>query len=361
MFQADTCRERRRRLLAELPPRTQPLCLTHPVYLAYLAGFWVDPISLGSPFGGVLVLQPDGAACLIHENRLPASVQQAQVDERIVVDWYDGQSPGRGPRELAALREALRRFPGLDPADRVGHPEAETVATVLARHRRRKDTEELALLQRCMQATAAGHSWAIAQVRPGMTELDVYSGIAAACQREAGQPVIVYGDFAVSPGPERRGGPPTQRVIQKGDMLILDFSVVIQGYRSDFTNTLVVGGAPSEPQQRLYNLCCEAMQAGERELRAGVACQTVYNAVRAAFEPSGLADAFPHHAGHGLGLTHPEAPFIVRNSTETLEVDDVITLEPGLYVAGVGGIRIEHNYRITETGFERLSPHMILL
>ena len=70
---------------------------------------------------------------------------------------------------------------------------------------------------------------------------------------------------------------------------------------------------------------------------------------------------FPHHAGHGLGLSHPEAPFLVRHSTETLVAGDVVTLEPGLYVDGVGGVRIEHNYLVTDAGFERLSNHVISL
>jgi Xaa-Pro aminopeptidase len=173
--------------------------------------------------------------------------------------------------------------------------------------------------------------------------------------------VIVYGDFAVSPGPERRGGPPTGRVLETGDLFILDFSVVIGAYRSDFTNTLVVGGRPNDGQRQLYDLCCQAMAAGERELRAGRACRTVYDAVRDAFDRAGMAEHFPHHAGHGLGLTHPEAPFLVRNADETLLENDVVTLEPGLYVRGVGGIRIEHNYRITSQGFERLSNHAITL
>ena len=194
-----------------------------------------------------------------------------------------------------------------------------------------------------------------------MTELDVYSGIYAACTKTAGQAVIVYGDFAVSPGPERRGGPATHRVIEPGDMLILDFSVVIDSYRSDFTNTLVVGKPPTAPQQRLYDLCCQAMAAGEKELRAGASCLGVYNAVHGAFERAGMADHFPHHAGHGLGLTHPEAPFFVPRADETLLAGDVVTLEPGLYVAGIGGIRIEHNYLVTETGYERLSRHDIVL
>src|SRR6516165_6935873 len=194
-----------------------------------------------------------------------------------------------------------------------------------------------------------------------MTELDVYCGVNSACIQAAGHAVIVYGDFAVSPGPERRGGPPTSRVIQAGDMLIIDYSVVIDGYRSDFTNTLVVGKAPHADQKKLYDLCIAAMAAGEKELSAGAACLAVYQAVRGAFEKAGMADYFPHHAGHGLGLMHPEAPYFVRHADETLLAGDVVTLEPGLYVPGVGGIRIEHNYLVTATGHERLSQHAITL
>jgi Xaa-Pro aminopeptidase len=103
------------------------------------------------------------------------------------------------------------------------------------------------------------------------------------------------------------------------------------------------------------------MAAGERELRAGAKCLTVYNAVRAGFEQWGLADYFPHHAGHGLGLTHPEAPFIVLHADESLLAGDVVTLEPGAYVEGIGGLRIENNYFITDTGYQKLSNHTIAL
>jgi Xaa-Pro aminopeptidase len=103
------------------------------------------------------------------------------------------------------------------------------------------------------------------------------------------------------------------------------------------------------------------MSAGEATLKAGASCQSVYDAVRGALAAAGLADHFPHHAGHGLGLSHPEAPYIVRQSSETLIEGDVVTLEPGLYIDGIGGVRIEHNYLITATGYERLSNHVISL
>jgi Xaa-Pro aminopeptidase len=148
--------------------------------------------------------------------------------------------------------------------------------------------------------------------------------------------------------------------LRKGETLILDYSVVVQGYRSDFTNTLVIGGEPTAEQQKLFGLCAMAMEAGERELKAGAECQTVYDAIRGVFAAAGIADHFPTHAGHGLGVAHPEPPYIVRHSTETLVAGDVVTLEPGLYVNDIG-IRIEHNYLVTDAGYERLSNHTISL
>src|SRR5262249_25043930 len=161
--------------------------------------------------------------------------------------------------QLALLDSVNPRGSGLRIQDRLGDPYAPTLVNTLAAMRRRKDPDEIELLRRCMRATEAGHAWARAHVKPGMTELQVYCGVNTACIEAVGQAVIVYGDFAVSPGPERRGGAPTRRIIEPGDMLILDYSVVIGGYRSDFTNTLVVGKEPSADQRRLLALCLEAM------------------------------------------------------------------------------------------------------
>jgi Xaa-Pro dipeptidase len=361
MLTADGCRARRVRLWEALRDRVDvpAVVLADPIHLRYLANFYVDPFSLGADFGGVLVVRPDGHATLYHDRRLPESVQAAQVDQREVISWYDGQTPGNGPRRLA-LRPAVEAHGGRIH-DSLADPLGPTVIGAIAELRRRKDPDELDVLWACMRATEAGHAWARRNIRAGMTELDMYEGVFAACATAAGHPVIVYGDFAVSPGSARRGGPPTKQVLRDGDMFILDYSVVLAGYRSDFTNTLVVGGQPNADQRRLFDACVAAMNAGERALKAGAACQAVYDAVRGGLAAAGLADHFPHHAGHGLGLSHPEAPYFVRRSTETLVAGDVVTLEPGAYVDGLGGIRIEHNYRISETGFERLSNHQITL
>lgn len=354
MLTADGCRGRRRRLLDRLRP-AGPAVLADPNHLQYFAGFHVEPMSLGAGFGGVLVVRPDGHATLYHDNRLPKSVEAAHADEREVVPWYDGRSPGRGPR-ATVLRDVV---PGGRIHDALDDPDAAALFGITSELRRRKVPDELEQLRACMRATEAGHAWARANVRPGMTELDVYAGVCRAVYAHLGHWAVVYGDFTVADG-VKRGGPPTPHVLAAGETFILDFSVVLGGYRSDFTNTLVVGGQPTADQKRLFDLCVCAMRAGEGELKAGVPCQIVYDAVRGVFASAGVADHFPHHAGHGLGLEHPEAPFIVRHSSETLVPGDVVTLEPGLYV-GADGVRIEHNYLVTDAGFERLSDHALTL
>jgi Xaa-Pro aminopeptidase len=363
MLTAEGCRERRQRFWERLGPWPDGdhVRLADPLHLIWLANFHVEPISLNAGFGGTLLLRRDGQAKLLHDDRLKNAAASAHVEERVQVPWYDGQSPGKGPRQIALVSSVNPTGSGLHIHDRAGDPAAAQVVSTLASLRRQKDPDEIAIFRQCMRATEVGHAWARTNVKPGMTELDVYTGIVTVCTKAAGRAVIVYGDFAVCPGPQRRGGAATDRVLEPGDMLILDYSVVLNGYRSDFTNTLVVGKEPTADQRRLYEVCCQAMAAGEKELRAGAACLNVYDAVRNVFDKAGVADAFPHHAGHGLGLTHPESPFFVRHADETLLAGDVVTLEPGLYIEGIGGIRIEHNYLITDTGYDRLSNHEIVL
>lgn len=358
MLTADGCAARRRRFLERLKP-SGPLLLGDPLNLRYFANLYVDPFSLGADYGALLLLQPDGESTLYYDHRLPKTYEFAHVSKKEAVKWYDGNTPGQGPRRAILLQ--IVASAGGRVHDSLADPMAGALFNLIGELRRVKDDDEVAVVRACCRSAEAGHAWARQHVQPGISELEVYTGIFQACSLQAKQPVIVYGDFAVSPGSAKRGGMPTQKVIQAGETLILDFSVILAGYRCDFTNTLVVGAEPTPEQRRLFDLCVESMAAGEKQLRAGVLCQKVYDATRDVFAAAGLADAFPHHAGHGIGLAHPEAPFFVKHSKETLVSGDVVTLEPGLYVDGVGGIRIEHNYLVTDTGFEQLSQQPITL
>src|SRR5436309_296737 len=116
LLTAEGCRQRRVRFLEKLAGWTErgPIVLSDPCHLMYLANCHVDPFSLGAGFRAVLLLYADGRTVLVHDNRLPASVQASHVDERKVIPWYDGQAPGRGPRQLV-LGDALREILGADP------------------------------------------------------------------------------------------------------------------------------------------------------------------------------------------------------------------------------------------------------
>lgn len=353
MLDATWCTRRRQRLLSALQP-TQTLWFDHPDSLRYLAGFHVDPFSLGAGYGGVLALHPDGSTELWHDDRLPDSAPHCHVTKRHEVHWYDGRTPPKGLRAMAVVNALPKEFPGTF-CDHPGSHGAGVVLAELARLRRRKDPDELALLRRCCQASEAGHAWGRDHIRAGLTETQVYTGVTQACTQAAGEAVIVYGDFAVSPGPSRGGGPPTDRVLKPGDLFILDFSVVIGGYRSDFTATWCVGRATKD-QRKLYDTAVLAMAAAEAKLVPGVTAHDVHKAAKEVFSAHGLGDAFPHHAGHGIGLGHPESPFFVPGSEEVLVAGDVVTLEPGAYVDGVGGLRIERNYLVGANLLDGLDP-----
>lgn len=356
MLTAEGCRARRQRFLDRLKP-TQPVVLADPIHLRYFANFHVDGISMSADFGGLLVIRPDGFSTLYHDHKLPKSVELAHADERKPLPWYTGQEPEVCARRLVLCKPVKEN--GGRIHDSLADKDVANVYAITADLRRRKDPDEVALLKTCMKACDAGHAWGRANIKPGMTELEVYADVAGAVYAELGRWAVVYGDFTVSTGQKKRGGPPTPHKLEAGELFILDYSVIVQGYRSDFTNTICVGGKPTAEQQTMMDLSLKAIAAGTKTLKAGVTCQQVYDAMRTAFGDK--AEYFTTHGGHGLGISHPEPPYIVRHSTETLVAGDVVTLEPGLYIDGTGGLRIEHNYLVTATGSEQLSNHVIAL
>jgi Xaa-Pro aminopeptidase len=243
-----------------------------------------------------------------------------------------------------------------------GAPNVENdLGTVLRRLRRRKEADEIALIRESVKAGEAGHARAREFVRPGVSEMAVYLEVQKAALAAVGRPGLVYGDFrATYPSHPKLGGLPSDRILQDGDLYILDYSVLLDLYRADFTNTIAVG-KPSEGAKELFALCQAGMAAGEKTLKAGTKARDVHAATASPYVAAGKQQAFTHHAGHGVGLAHPEPPILVPESTDVLEAGDVITLEPGAYIEGIAGMRIERNYLITDTGYECLTHHVISL
>ena len=371
------CAARRERLWGALPSACDLLIVASPEHLIYFAGYVPSPFVFRANESGAVLLMEPHHATLVADDMVAPFVEAAHVDARDTPTWYDGDhaAPDRRALLVHSTLDRLGRMPG----GRIGvelasvpsgvvkgllaaRPDAEIVdiGPAIRPLRRAKDPDEVAALRVAMKAGEAAHAAALKQARPGMTELDIYRIVQGAAIETVGRPVIVYGDFASGPRTATdKGGPPSSRVIEAGDLLLLDFSVVVDGYRSDFTNTFAVEGEPTSAQVNLFDTCEAAMRAGEGELKAGNPARAVDEAVRKVFSAAGLLDKFPHHSGHGIGLGHPEPPYFVPESDETIVVGDVVTIEPGLYVEGTGGIRIERNYLITPERFETLSNHEI--
>lgn len=369
------CRKRRERLWQAVGDDVEWVLIADPRHVQYLANFWVQPLSFSGGERALLLLERDGRATLLGDNfALRSAAHEPYVDREIVETWYDHKHSviNRDHALFAALRRVSGELAGrtglvesewlpLGAAELLENPRSCDLGSILRRLRRQKESDEVALLRLCMEATAAGQARLREILRPGISEFAIYREVQQAALAAAGRPGLVYGDFRLTNASHpKQGGLPTDAVLTDGDLFILDYSVVLDGYRSDFTNTMAVG-KPSAQVEDLFSLCQAGMAEGEGAIRAGAAARDVHAAVSGPFRRAGMPEVFPHHAGHGIGLGHPEPPILVAESADTLLAGDVVTLEPGAYVDGVGGMRIEHNYLVTDSGYERLSNHAISL
>jgi Xaa-Pro aminopeptidase len=379
MLTKDGCENRRKRLFAALPEKPDWILIADPQHLMAYANYWQSPFVFRSnDAAAVLILGAGGESILIADSMSRGFVEPAFAGEKLAPTWYDGKHAAPH-REGMLVRSTLERLKTLDGA-RIGYEGGSVPAGILEGLRaarpgvqlldidptirplkRSKDGDELALLNRSMRAAEAGQKAALERLKPGMTELEAFLLVQEAATLAAGEQVVIYGDFVSGPRTEKVGGPPSDRKIAAGDLFILDFSAVLYHYRCDFANSFVVGGKPTDVMRKHRDACLEAMAAAESAVKAGTLAKEVDRACRESFRRKHLDVHFPHHAGHGIGLGHPEPPYLVPESDETLVAGDVITIEPGQYVAGMGGMRFERNYLVTETGFEILSKHELTL
>jgi Xaa-Pro aminopeptidase len=379
MLTAEGCAARRERLWGALSSSCDVLIVGDPSHLIYFANYAPSPFVFRTVESSALLILERGRATLVADDMLGPYLDKSFADEVVAPTWYDGQyaAPYRRGKLVTSTLDRLAKIPGKRigielaavPAGiiegvRSARPGLEIVdiGPTIRTIRRSKDSDEIAAIRRSVHAGEMAHAAAMMNMKPGMTELDAYLIVQNAAIEALGEAAIVYGDFASGPRTATdKGGPPTSRKIEPGDLLLLDFSVIVDGYRSDFTNTFAVGGPPTPRQRELFEACVAALAAGEAALKPGAPARGVDEAVRAAFRARGLEHAFTSHSGHGLGLGHPEPPYFVPESDETIALGDVVAIEPGLYIPGEGGMRFERNYLITADGFETLTHHRIAI
>jgi Xaa-Pro aminopeptidase len=339
-----------------------------PQHLLYFANFFPRPTSLNLGSSSFLLIERDGPSTLFTDNWLKPGPETA-ADGVEVSEWYTCQMDARNRAHAVggALHDRLRALRVRRLAAELGHLPASVsgaaaqlleIEPLIRSLREIKDPDELEAIRHGIRTAESAHAASRALLRPGLREIDYYAGLVEAATRAAGTPFIMMCDVASGPRAAEGGGAPTEKVLEAGELVILDLFPYVEGYRGDITNTLAVGGRPSREQEDLFALVLEGLGAAERLLRPGTPVRDLHRAIDQLFRRR-PGRSLGHHAGHAIGLGHPEAPEFVPGSDRTLAAGMVVTLEPGLYGEAWGGVRLEHDYLITEGGCERLSHHAL--
>jgi len=236
-------------------------------------------------------------------------------------------------------------------------PAAELVATagVVEGLRLVKDAGEVDRIAAAAAIADAALGEVLEMLGDGRTEVEVALALDTAMRRlgsadRAFETIVASGPNAAKPHAR-----PTQRPIGAGDPVVIDFGATFDGYRSDMTRTFCVGGSPGPELTRVFAAVSEAQAAGVAAVGPGVAGGDIDKVCRDRIAQSGWAEAFEHGTGHGVGLDIHEAPAVAPGSTAILTPGVVVTVEPGIYLAGVGGVRIEDTVVVTDQGCRPLT------
>jgi len=260
----------------------------------------------------------------------------------------DGKRIGVEPRNLRLLEFRYVK---------VGAPEADypDASEVLSSLRLRKDKPEVEAIRRAVKIAQAALEATIPMIKIGMSEKELSSELVAQLLKHGSEPEMPFSPI-VSGGPNSANphASPTGRKLQAGDLLVIDWGATYDGYISDLTRTFAVGEV-NEEYQKIHKIVQESNAAGRAAAKPGVPCANVDNAARDVIEKSGYGKYFTHRTGHGIGMEGHEDPYMRGDNMQTLEPGMAFTVEPGIYLPGRNGVRIEDNVVITETGSDVLS------
>ena len=232
------------------------------------------------------------------------------------------------------------RFEGIDLAG---------VGEEVERLRWVKDAEELAILRSAQDATDRAFEDILDLLVVGITERQAAAQLELAMARHGSDalsfdPIVAFGEHAAEPHHR-----PCHRALAEDDVIKMDFGAMVDGYHTDMTRT-VAFGVPASELRKVHDVVAAAQQAGIDALRPGVAAGDVDRAARNVIDDAGYGDRFSHGLGHGVGLEIHEGPSLRRDGEDVLPVGAVVTVEPGVYLPGMGGVRIEDAVEVTEDG-----------
>ena len=244
---------------------------------------------------------------------------------------------------LAGLKQSRKRF-----------PKARMVPTrdLVLGLRRTKDPAEVKAIARAQQVTDRAFGKVLKLVKPGVRERDLALEIEFQFRKHgevAFRSIVASGPNAAKPHAGH-----SDRKLRRGDALTFDIGCRVDGYCSDMTRTVFVGKAPAE-LRKVYAIVHEAQRRALDTIKPGTTSKAVDAAARDYITEQGYGKQFGHSLGHGVGIDVHEQPTLAATSKETLAPGDVVTVEPGVYLRGVGGVRIEDIVHVTKTGCENLT------
>ncbi len=221
--------------------------------------------------------------------------------------------------------------------------------------RRVKDEDELALMIEAALTGCKMFEHILGFIRPGLREIEVAAELEHRARLMGAEAMSFETIVASGLRSSLPHGRATTALLPRRGFLTLDFGIILGGYCSDMTRTVFLG-SPKPEERNIYNAVLEAQETAVAAVRPGVSCGEVDEAARGVLRREGLAEAFSHSTGHGVGLEIHEAPRIGAGQTTRLMSSNVVTIEPGVYLAGRFGIRIEDMVVVTATGGRVLTP-----
>lgn len=278
-------------------------------------------------------------------------------------EWEDAF---RNAAQALGLTRSGKKRIGVEPRQlrllefhhlKAGAPEAEypDATDVLADLRLKKDKAEVDAMRRAVKIAQDALEAVILQIKIGMTEKELSSELVMQLLKHGSDSELPFAPI-VSAGPNSANphASPTERKLQAGDLLVVDWGAACDGYISDLTRAFTVGKVDDE-YKKIHRIVQEANAAGRAAAKPGVPCANVDIAARDVIEKAGYGKYFTHRTGHGIGMESHEAPYMRGGNMQLLEPGMAFTVEPGIYLTGRSGVRIEDNLVITEDGAESLS------
>jgi len=289
-------------------------------------------------------------------NAARVEIDQVNVWDRLKRVLGEAGAPAVGFEAHVATVRDRERLDQLSPTTRW-----EATSDLVERLRLVKDPGEVAAIARAAALAQEALAEVVPTVRVGETEFAVAARLEAALRRRGSEwhpfpTIVASGERAALPHARTSG-----RAIQPGDWLLLDFGAQADGYCADLTRTMVVGARATDRQRAVYQTVCQAQHRALEHMRPGMTGRDVDALAREVITRGGFGEAFGHSLGHGLGLEVHEAPRLSPTAEAVLPAGAVVTVEPGIYLPGWGGVRLEDDVHLSADGPLLLSDNAVEL